>query len=146
MYELYLQDKNLVDSTWWPVLENYHRTVADPTPTGTIPTVTDAAAPAAESPAVAAPEAAAAPAPAAPAAAPATGNIPVARTTSLQAKPQPIPADARTRRTRRRAGDRKHPGRAHDLTSGEAAADSRRRPGDVAHRHPGNRRRPRSRG
>ena len=98
MYELYLQDKNLVDSTWWPVLENYHRTAADPTPTGTIPTVTDAAAPAAESPAVAAPEApapaAAAPAPAAPAAAPATGNIPVARTTSLQAKPQPIPADA----------------------------------------------------
>jgi len=98
MYELYLQDKNLVDSTWWPVLENYHRTVADPTPTGTIPTVTDAAAPAAEVPAVAAPEApapaAAAPAPAAPAAAPATGNIPVARTTSLQAKPQPIPADA----------------------------------------------------
>ena len=27
MYELYLQDKNLVDKSWWPVLENYHSTI-----------------------------------------------------------------------------------------------------------------------
>ncbi|MFM9877543.1 MAG: multifunctional oxoglutarate decarboxylase/oxoglutarate dehydrogenase thiamine pyrophosphate-binding subunit/dihydrolipoyllysine-residue succinyltransferase subunit [Rhodoglobus sp.] len=81
MYELYLTDKNLVDSTWWPVLENYHRTAQDPTPTGLIPTVPDAAAQ---------PEATVS----APPVAPTTGSIPVARTTSLQAKPQPIPADA----------------------------------------------------
>ena len=107
MYELYQQDKNLVDQSWWPVLESYHRT--DPTPTGAIDvvaapapesqvggeaqipeTVTEAAAaepaPAAE-PAAAAPAAAAEPAPV-------TGSQPVARTTSVQAKPQPIPADA----------------------------------------------------
>ncbi len=114
MYELYLQDKNLVDKTWWPVLENYHRT-DDPTPTGVIPVVADAAAPAtaaptpeviSEVPAHLAASTAAAAAPAAdptPAAAatvaaaapaPATGSTPVARTTSVQAKPQPIPADA----------------------------------------------------
>lgn len=84
MYELYQQDKNLVDKTWWPVLENYHRTeglAADAAPQeggeaqipeviGEQPTATPAPAPAANS------------------------ATPVARTTSVQAKPQPIPADA----------------------------------------------------
>ncbi len=73
MHELYLQDKNLVDKTWWPVLEAYHRT-DDPTPTGIIDTIPDSIAN--------------------PTPAPATGTTPIARTTSVQAKPQPIPADA----------------------------------------------------
>ncbi|MBU1588040.1 MAG: 2-oxo acid dehydrogenase subunit E2, partial [Actinobacteria bacterium] len=91
MYELYQQDKNLVDQSWWPVLESYHRT--DPTPTGVIDVV---AAPAPESQVggeaqipETVTEAAAAAEPA-----PVTGSQPVARTTSVQAKPQPIPADA----------------------------------------------------
>jgi multifunctional 2-oxoglutarate metabolism enzyme len=97
MYELYLKDKNLVDQSWWPVLESYHRTAeAEPE-----------AAPESETPApdsqvggeaqipeeiASAPE----PAPAAPVetVATTTGSQPIARTTSLQAKPQPIPAEA----------------------------------------------------
>ena len=31
MYELYVQDKNLVDKTWWPVLENYQPPTAGTT-------------------------------------------------------------------------------------------------------------------
>jgi len=89
MYELYLKDKNLVDQSWWPTLESYHRT-DDPTPTGVINTL-----PAAESAPV---EPAPAPAPSAAAVvdtpSPTSGSQPVARTTSVQAKPQPIPADA----------------------------------------------------
>ena len=87
MYELYLKDKNLVDKTWWPVLENYHSTVdaapTDPTPTGVISTVPDAGAgaapkapapqPAAAQPA--APQPAAAPRTAAPAAEGPTGQV-----------------------------------------------------------------------
>ena len=123
MYELYLKDKNLVDKTWWPVLENYHSTVdaapTDPTPTGVISTVPDAVAGAAPQTPAAQPTAA--PSTAAPVAegptgqvggeaqipaeverpaeptapvAPLTGSQPVARTTSIQAKPQPIPAEA----------------------------------------------------
>lgn len=109
MYELYLKDKNLVDKTWWPVLESYHRTAVegtlDPTPTTSIPVVqgeaAEAATPTEPAPAAqvggqaqipaevtAAPEAA----PATPA--PQSGSTPVARTTSAPAKPQPIPADA----------------------------------------------------
>jgi 2-oxoglutarate decarboxylase len=116
MYELYLKDKNLVDQSWWPTLESYHR--ADPTPTGVIDTipaeapaetapesqvggeaqipeaVASAPEPAAAAPAPAAAAPAAPAAPAAEAPAPTTGSQPVARTTSVQAKPQPIPADA----------------------------------------------------
>ena len=110
LYERYLVDKNSVDKSWWPVLESY-RPVTDPTPTTSIPVVTDeAAAPEAETTAAApAPEAApaapapeaekaaepatqAAPAPSEPA--PTTASTPVARTTSAPAKPQPIPAEA----------------------------------------------------
>jgi 2-oxoglutarate dehydrogenase E1 component len=113
MYERYLVDKNSVDESWWPVLESYHSTLAaddsaptDPTPTSAITIPAAAQAPeeplAADAPASAqaqatggepqipdeitrAPE---------PAASPATGSQPVARTTSVRAKPQPIPADA----------------------------------------------------
>lgn len=82
MYELYVKDKNLVDKTWWPVLENYHPT--DGMAAGA-PAESGGEAPSAEQPA----------ATAAPAASPATNPAtPVARTTSVQAKPQPIPADA----------------------------------------------------
>jgi 2-oxoglutarate decarboxylase len=117
MYEKYLEDKNLVDESWWPFLETYHPAV-DPTPTGVIQTVsTDAASspvPDPQKPEAPAPAADAsqsvqeqatggepqipaevADAPAQPEpSAPPTGSQPVARTTSVQAKPQPIPADA----------------------------------------------------
>lgn len=116
MYELFIKDKNLVDQSWWPTLENYHQ--VDPTPTGVItvvptdaPPVPDAgkaevAAPAADAPAAAQEQAsggepqipeeiAATPdATKAEPAAPSTGSQPVAKTTSVQAKPQPIPAEA----------------------------------------------------
>jgi len=113
MYERYLEDKNSVDQSWWPVLESYHPTEAAPTeatPTEaiTLPelaTTPEAAAPPAAPAAAAAPPAPTAAPPAAPAAAAApeapaeavstsTGSQPVAKTTSLRAQPQPIPADA----------------------------------------------------
>ncbi|RKR73731.1 2-oxoglutarate dehydrogenase E1 component [Frondihabitans australicus] len=79
-YEKWVVDKNSVDQSWWPILENYKP--ADDTP----------AAPAQAA-------AAAAPAPsAAPASVPApvTASTPVvaARTTSVQPKEKPIPAEA----------------------------------------------------
>ena len=79
MFELYSKDKNLVDQSWWPTLEHY-RPAATPAP----------AIPAPATPAAA---------PAAPAAAPAeppaqTGSTPIARTTSVEARPTPIPAEA----------------------------------------------------
>ena len=75
MYERYKVDKDSVDRSWWPILENYKAPTTDPTPTAAIPIVTAQTA---------APEA------------PATGSTPVARTTSVEAKPQPIPAEAPT--------------------------------------------------
>jgi len=93
LYKQYVVDKNSVDPSWWPVLEQYQPATA----TGQVGTV---AAPAAQ----AAPAAAAAPA--APEAQPAaagqpavqapvtTGQQPVAKTTSVAPRPQPIPADA----------------------------------------------------
>ncbi len=103
MYDLYVQDKNLVDQSWWPTLENYHRT--DPTPTSAIPIV---ATPATDAPESAQEQAtggepqipepvtseADASAPVGDQANPPTGSTPIARTTSVQPKPQPIPADA----------------------------------------------------
>ncbi|GGK88717.1 alpha-ketoglutarate decarboxylase [Salinibacterium xinjiangense] len=106
MYELYMKDRNLVDKTWWPVLDNYHSTVtstatadaAGSSSVGGEPQIPVAVAE--EAPADTAgpaPESAPA-APSAPAATlgpnPPTGSQPVAKTTSVQAKPQPIPAQA----------------------------------------------------
>jgi 2-oxoglutarate decarboxylase len=54
MYEKYVVDKNSVEESWWPILENYKQT-ADTTLAPTAP---------------------------------------IARTTSVEAKPQPIPAEA----------------------------------------------------
>jgi 2-oxoglutarate decarboxylase len=97
MYERYIVDKNAVDQSWWPILESYKPTVPDGheitqtvDATAVPETVVDAqptnetvAAPAAEAPAAEAPAAET----------PASAQ-PVARTTSVQAKPQPIPAEA----------------------------------------------------
>ncbi|HZK59818.1 MAG TPA: multifunctional oxoglutarate decarboxylase/oxoglutarate dehydrogenase thiamine pyrophosphate-binding subunit/dihydrolipoyllysine-residue succinyltransferase subunit, partial [Cryobacterium sp.] len=92
LYERYLVDKNSVDESWWPVLESYHQTATAGSPTP----ATDAA-PAADAPvAVAEAAAAAAAAPAHPITAPITviGSQPTARTTSVAAKPVPVPAEA----------------------------------------------------
>ncbi len=100
MYEKYLEDKNLVDESWWPFLATYHPAV-DPTPTGAINTVPSGDAPPTPDPQ----EGAVAPSdvssdvvpdvvPDVSTSGPPTGSAPIARTTSVQAKPQPIPADA----------------------------------------------------
>ena len=73
MYERYLADKNSVDQSWWPILESYKR-VAAPAPSDASPEE----------------------APAAPGTATGTGSQPVAKTTSVRPKPQPIPAEAPT--------------------------------------------------
>ncbi len=102
MYERYIADKNSVDESWWPILESYHRT--EVTPAGAEPSaekVEAAVADPGQEPQI--PEevlpaaTAAAPADGAKEAAPvasASGSQPVARTTSVVAKSQPIPADA----------------------------------------------------
>jgi 2-oxoglutarate dehydrogenase E1 component len=106
MYERYRVDKNSVDKSWWPILESY-RPVDDPTPTQAHPGVGDASRPTRSAQGAGGrrgpdPEAVTE-APAAPAApsracggdrrSP-TGTTPIARTTSIPAKPQPIPAQA----------------------------------------------------
>lgn len=68
MYEKYLADKDSVDKSWWPILENYQPVK------GGSSTKTSANPPTAP--------------------APASGSQPVAKTTSVQPKSQPIPADA----------------------------------------------------
>ena len=80
MYERYLKDKNSVDASWWPILEQYKP---------------DAAATPIAKPATIEPDAAPASSPIT-GASPTTGSTPIARTTSLQARPQPIPAEAPT--------------------------------------------------
>ena len=105
MYELYAKDKNLVDKTWWPVLENYHTTITPTAPADAASTSAAGGDPripvevAKEEPAGATGPARenappAPPAPATPSPTPPTGSQPVAKTTSVQAKPQPIPAQA----------------------------------------------------
>jgi 2-oxoglutarate decarboxylase len=105
MYERYLADKNSVDQSWWPVLEQRRNGG---------PAAPAAEAPAAEAPAAETPAAETEPdpqnqadggeaqipavitesAPTSTAPLQATGSTPVARTTNAPAKPQPIPADA----------------------------------------------------
>ncbi len=84
MYEQYLVDKNSVDKSWWPTLESYHSTVLGET----APARAAVAEPAAEVATVAAD------ATESPISIPSPSTQPIARTTSVQAKPQPIPADA----------------------------------------------------
>jgi 2-oxoglutarate decarboxylase len=88
-YEKYIVDKNSVDESWWPILENYKPAEADAATTS---------APAAPTPAAQAPAAPAPTSSAAPASVPlaTTSSTPVvsARTTSVQPKEKPIPAEA----------------------------------------------------
>jgi len=117
MYERYLADKNSVDQSWWPVLEQRRAGASAAPSEAETPASPEAATPS-ESTAPAEPTTDPAPAaeteaspqnqvggeaqipsevteaPTAPTAAPATGSTPVARTTNAPAKPQPIPADA----------------------------------------------------
>jgi 2-oxoglutarate decarboxylase len=117
MYEKYIVDKDSVEKSWWPILESYKPTVeqgqpveqgqaveqaqadatpTDPTPTSAItlpPAVVDAQAP----PEMVEDEPPTNSTPPAPATQPVpvqTGSAPIARTTSVQAKPAPIPAEA----------------------------------------------------
>jgi 2-oxoglutarate decarboxylase len=91
MYEKYIVDKDSVEKSWWPILESYRPTTlqaptTDPTPTATITlpkASVDASAPA---------EVVEDAPPSNPA--PQTGSQPIARTTSIQARPAPIPAEA----------------------------------------------------
>jgi 2-oxoglutarate decarboxylase len=106
MYEQYLADKNSVDPSWWPVLEQ-RRTGAAAEPAASAAPAAPVEAPAAAAPAAETepapqnqvggeaqiPAAVTEPAPAAPAPT-TTGTTPVARTTNAPAKPQPIPAEA----------------------------------------------------
>ncbi len=91
MYERYLADRESVDRSWWPILEA-RRTGAP------APGVSGASAAVDQTPTTAIPvQQPAAQQTAAPSdASPATGTTPVARTTSVQARPQPIPAQAPT--------------------------------------------------
>ncbi|MHB1234861.1 MAG: multifunctional oxoglutarate decarboxylase/oxoglutarate dehydrogenase thiamine pyrophosphate-binding subunit/dihydrolipoyllysine-residue succinyltransferase subunit, partial [Microbacteriaceae bacterium] len=99
MYERYIIDKESVDRSWWPILENYRPTVDK--------------APAQQSAATAAAGAAAdhartgrqpsgdqpvssQPVSSQPVSSQPVSSQPVAKTTSVQPKPQPIPADAPT--------------------------------------------------
>ncbi len=100
MYEKYLEDKNSVEQSWWPILEKYHSTI-DPTPTGVIetalggePQIPDEVMTASEEPVPAAVPETTPAVLADPTSSPATSSPPIARTTSVLAKPQPIPAEA----------------------------------------------------
>ncbi len=102
MYERFIVDRNSVDQSWWPILESYHQTTLEASSTPPAPTPpTPPAEPSAPTP----PAPPAAPVEAAPSATPVeaagpieppttTGSQPIARTTSIQPKPQPIPAQA----------------------------------------------------
>jgi 2-oxoglutarate dehydrogenase E1 component len=127
MYEKYLVDKDSVEKTWWPILESYRPTVeqgpndppstpahsaavvSDPTPTATItlPVASiDTAAPTElvdDAP------------PSNPS--PPTGSTPVARTTSIQAKPAPIPAEAPATSPVAVSNDGEPEPEAHDVVS-----------------------------
>ncbi|MGO4536333.1 multifunctional oxoglutarate decarboxylase/oxoglutarate dehydrogenase thiamine pyrophosphate-binding subunit/dihydrolipoyllysine-residue succinyltransferase subunit [Leifsonia sp. 2MCAF36] len=127
LYEQFVQDKNSVDKSWWPVLENYHQAVKDdsiaspnetstpsetpaPTPAEpSVPTPSEPTVPAPAEPTAPSPSEPSTPVPPAGGGAPAPhpnepkpvttpipviGQQPVARTTSVAPKPQPVPADA----------------------------------------------------
>ena len=101
MYERFIVDRNSVDQSWWPILESYHQTTVEASSTPPAPTPPSAPAEPTAPPEPAAPAEPVAPpapvdaAPSAPVEPPTTtGSQPVARTTSLQPKPQPIPAQA----------------------------------------------------
>ena len=95
MYAQYKANPDSVDKAWWPILENYQPTQTPHATTG--PVAIQPAAPAAPATPItpAAPVAPATPAAAAPvASSPVVASPLVARTTGIEAKPQPIPAQA----------------------------------------------------
>jgi 2-oxoglutarate dehydrogenase E1 component len=118
LYEQFIVDKNSVDKSWWPILESYRPTVSDdaaPTPEASIPSPEETPAPSPAEPTFPSPTEPNPPAPAEPTAPspaepttpagaaeprpvtapiPTIGTQPVARTTSIAPKPQPVPADA----------------------------------------------------
>ncbi|WP_431246866.1 multifunctional oxoglutarate decarboxylase/oxoglutarate dehydrogenase thiamine pyrophosphate-binding subunit/dihydrolipoyllysine-residue succinyltransferase subunit [Leifsonia xyli] len=120
LYEQFVHDRNSVDKSWWPILENYHPAVKDdsipspdetpaPTPSEptvptpaepTVPTPAEPTVPAPSEPTAPTPPAGGAPAPHPNEPKPVTtpipviGQQPVARTTSVAPKPTPVPADA----------------------------------------------------
>ncbi len=95
MYERYLLDKDSVDRSWWPILENYRPTVGK-TATTLPPDSPQADTPQANTPPAGNPPADNSPAGNPPAGAQPASTQPVAKTTSVQPKPQPIPAEAPT--------------------------------------------------
>jgi len=91
LYEQFRADRDSVDKTWWPILENYRPASGDAPATPDTPAqapVADPAPPAAASPAVPAPSAHPVTAPT-----PVIGAQPQARTTARAPRPEPVPAD-----------------------------------------------------
>ncbi|QEE61804.1 multifunctional oxoglutarate decarboxylase/oxoglutarate dehydrogenase thiamine pyrophosphate-binding subunit/dihydrolipoyllysine-residue succinyltransferase subunit [Salinibacterium sp. dk2585] len=116
MYQQFKVDRNSVDKSWWPILENYHQTKGQvsspaanasseskpaaseskPAQAEAAPAPSDSSGPASDQEPQIPVEVTNEPSGQAPSKEPAatTGSQPIARTTSLQAKPQPIPAEA----------------------------------------------------
>ncbi len=96
MYAQYKANPDSVDKAWWPILENYKPTETPHATTGPVTIPVQAASPAQPAAPITPPAAPAAPvAPVAPAAvAPSEPTQMVAKTTRVEAKPQPIPAQA----------------------------------------------------
>ncbi|WP_029146308.1 multifunctional oxoglutarate decarboxylase/oxoglutarate dehydrogenase thiamine pyrophosphate-binding subunit/dihydrolipoyllysine-residue succinyltransferase subunit [Microbacterium luticocti] len=87
LYEQFTKDRNSVDKSWWPILEDYHPVDTGVASSGTAAsgdtatTVAPVTTPSADANPVTAPV-------------PVIGQQPVARTTAKPAAPQPIPAQA----------------------------------------------------
>ncbi len=96
MYAQYKANPDSVDKAWWPILENYKPTETPHATTGPVTIPVQAATPAQPAAPITAPAAPVAPvAPVAPAAVtPSEPTQMVAKTTRVEAKPQPIPAQA----------------------------------------------------
>jgi 2-oxoglutarate dehydrogenase E1 component len=92
MYSQYLANPDAVDKAWWPILEHYQSTAGATAPSAGQPSTQPAALPAA------APVSESAPVPAplnvAPVTQPAESGQLVAKTTRVEPRPQPIPAQA----------------------------------------------------
>ena len=96
MYAQYKANPDSVDKAWWPILENYKPTETPHATTGPVTIPVQAATPAQPATPITPPAAPVAPvAPVAPAAVtPSEPTQMVAKTTRVEAKPQPIPAQA----------------------------------------------------
>ncbi|MFB2581768.1 multifunctional oxoglutarate decarboxylase/oxoglutarate dehydrogenase thiamine pyrophosphate-binding subunit/dihydrolipoyllysine-residue succinyltransferase subunit [Herbiconiux sp. P15] len=111
LYEQYIADKDSVDKSWWPVLESYRANStngasagessagANTTPDAEIPAsnAPEGATGSPESPVTATPPAPTESQQVAEASSARPATQPIAKTTSIEARPQPIPAEAPTR-------------------------------------------------